>query len=85
MSDLLPLYRYLALRLCAPNLRKTSRKGEPPAPVGPPRTGQVFKGDKEIVGYIIAEWAMHRGVLFLALVIPWVRLSFSEILVQIHG
>ncbi|GAA6018127.1 hypothetical protein JCM11491_003328 [Sporobolomyces phaffii] len=63
--------RYLALRLCAPNLRKTTRKADMPVPVEAPRTGQIFKGDKEIVGYIIAEWDMKRGVLFLALVIPW--------------
>ncbi|GAA5876002.1 hypothetical protein JCM16303_006989 [Sporobolomyces ruberrimus] len=63
--------RYLALRLCAPNLRKTNRKAEVPAPSEIPRLGQVLKGDKEIVGYIIAEWDMKRGVLFLALVIPW--------------
>ncbi|GAA5905204.1 uncharacterized protein JCM6883_006319 [Sporobolomyces salmoneus] len=63
--------RYLALRLCAPNLRKTMRKAELPVPSTTPRTGQIFKGEKEIVGYIIGEWDMNRGVLFLALVIPW--------------
>ncbi|GAA5979249.1 hypothetical protein JCM5350_006941 [Sporobolomyces pararoseus] len=63
--------RYLALRLCAPNLRKTTRKADLPPQREVPRTGQIFKGDKEIVGYIIAEWDMQRGVLFLALVIPW--------------
>ncbi|GAA5922451.1 uncharacterized protein JCM15063_003306 [Sporobolomyces koalae] len=63
--------RYLALRLCSPNLRKTMRKAEAPPPAAAPRNGEVFKNDKEIVGYIIAEWDQHKGVLFLALVIPW--------------
>ncbi|GAA5947000.1 hypothetical protein JCM3765_002112 [Sporobolomyces pararoseus] len=63
--------RYLALRLCAPNLRKTTRKADLPPQREVPRSGQIFKGDKEIVGYIIAEWDMKSGVLFLPLVIPW--------------
>jgi hypothetical protein len=74
-TDTYTVIRYLALRLCAPNLRKTTRKADLPPPVETPRNGQIFKGDKEIVGYIIAEWDMKRGVLFLALVIPWVSSS----------
>ncbi|GAA6061679.1 hypothetical protein JCM10212_005971 [Sporobolomyces blumeae] len=62
--------RYLALRLCAPNLRKTSRKivETPPSPAA---HGKILRSDKEIVGYIIAEWDQPKGALFLALVIPW--------------
>ncbi|BGP44761.1 hypothetical protein JCM10450v2_000575 [Rhodotorula kratochvilovae] len=75
--------RYLALRTCTPNLRKTSRPtrhtpGESPADSPEPHSpevdrkpGIVLKEGKEIAGFIIAEHELLIGNLFLCLVLPW--------------
>ncbi|GAA5958587.1 hypothetical protein JCM21900_003988 [Sporobolomyces salmonicolor] len=67
--------RYIALRLCPPNFRKSNKKDG--SPLNPPANAvgdsepRVLKGDKAIAGYIISEWDIRYGTVFLALVIPW--------------
>ncbi|GAA5918312.1 hypothetical protein JCM1841_002165 [Sporobolomyces salmonicolor] len=67
--------RYIALRLCPPNFRKSNKKDgsplNPPANAAEESEPRVLKGNKEIAGYIISEWDIRYGTVFLALVIPW--------------
>ncbi|GAA5863714.1 hypothetical protein JCM1840_000113 [Sporobolomyces johnsonii] len=67
--------RYIALRLCPPNFRKSNKKDSsppnPPANAAGQSEPRVLKDGKEIAGYIISEWDMRYGTVFLALVIPW--------------
>ncbi|GAA6047182.1 hypothetical protein JCM3770_006939 [Rhodotorula araucariae] len=75
--------RYVALRTCTPNLRKTSRptrqtpggspidSPEPHSPEIERKPGIVLKEGKEIAGFIIAEHELLNGNLFLCLGLPW--------------
>ncbi|KAK4058020.1 hypothetical protein OIO90_000759 [Microbotryomycetes sp. JL221] len=59
--------RYLAIRLCAPNPRKAvSAHAELPQP-----SGVVLRAGKEVAGFVISEWDMDLGSVFLAVVVPW--------------
>ncbi|GAA5850254.1 hypothetical protein JCM8547_001062 [Rhodosporidiobolus lusitaniae] len=62
--------RYLATRTCTPNRRKSAKEEESP-PVPRKENPVVLKDGKEIAGYILAEWEIKIGHVFLAIVIPW--------------
>ncbi|GAA5835262.1 hypothetical protein JCM11251_006663 [Rhodosporidiobolus azoricus] len=68
--------RYLALRTCTPNRRKATRQpkeDEDIVEAGKPRKEDpiVLQDGKEIAGYIVAEWEIKLGHVFLAIVVPW--------------
>ncbi|GAA5887708.1 hypothetical protein JCM6882_001504 [Rhodosporidiobolus microsporus] len=68
--------RYLALRTCTPNRRKTTRQQKEDEEAAQARKAckenpVVLPNGKEIAGYIVAEWEIKLGHVFLAIVIPW--------------
>ncbi|KAM0793262.1 hypothetical protein ACM66B_000724 [Microbotryomycetes sp. NB124-2] len=60
--------RYLAIRSCAPNPRK-AKDSAPPPPVPPGAV--VLRENKEVAGFVISEWDMDHGSVFLSVVVPW--------------
>ncbi|BGP12716.1 hypothetical protein JCM10213_008854 [Rhodosporidiobolus nylandii] len=70
--------RYLALRTCTPNLRKTTKQAKKEEDEKDERKKKprkenpvILKDGKEIAGYILAEYEMNVGNVFLAIVTPW--------------
>ncbi|SCZ89373.1 BZ3500_MvSof-1268-A1-R1_Chr1-1g01138 [Microbotryum saponariae] len=63
--------RYLCMRSCAPNPRKSSKSVAPPEPSRDGRPRVVLREGKEVVGFILAEWDIFTASLLLSVVVPW--------------
>ncbi|SCV71422.1 BQ2448_3010 [Microbotryum intermedium] len=63
--------RYLCMRSCAPNPRKSSKNVVPPEPARDGRPRVVLREGKEVVGFILAEWDIFTSSLLLSVVVPW--------------
>ncbi|KDE02396.1 hypothetical protein MVLG_07047 [Microbotryum lychnidis-dioicae p1A1 Lamole] len=63
--------RYLCMRSCAPNPRKSSKSVAPPEQSRDGRPRVVLREGKEVVGFILAEWDIFTASLLLSVVVPW--------------
>ncbi|KAK4054918.1 hypothetical protein OIV83_000842 [Microbotryomycetes sp. JL201] len=56
------------VRSCMPNPRK-AKDNTPQQPVPPDSV--VLRPNKEVAGFVISEWDMDHGSVFLSVVVPW--------------
>ena len=74
MQDIEPsrsIRRYIGLRSTTPNPRKSQRARAAEAERPFQRGGVVLRANKDIVGFVLAEYDFLIGSLFLAVVVPW--------------
>lgn len=63
--------RYIGLRSTTPNPRKSQRARAAEAERPFQQGGVVLRANKDIVGFVLAEYDFLIGSLFLAVVVPW--------------
>ncbi|GAA5976773.1 hypothetical protein JCM11641_000867 [Rhodosporidiobolus odoratus] len=72
IEDETSMRRYLGLRTCMPNLRKSAKGREEEEQDKPKKANPVMvKEGREVEGFLIGEYELKLGHLFLAIMCPW--------------